>query len=361
MRDIYQVSSQLYRYVWSPSQFDSPKNRQSIINLLDRMITDFHRVETASLARTPEPGFTVALKNHQEALQDARDRLAIGATDYANWRLRGLMASCTSCHSRYEVSNDFVGDTPLVEEHSFDARLAQAEFLFGSRQFDAASNALFTLATSLSQSQAASLNLLRTLKLWLVIEVRVKNRPKVARERLEILIANGMIEGEMKSFIDSWITDLKKLEQPDDLSLSPLAEARKLLKKTEANIIIDDDVHAIVFTLRATALLHSLLDNPLAPSERAQALLVLAKAYLHLPIVSFEVFRGFYLEQCIEEFPGTSEAKSAFQLYEKQLRSEDQTPPLPSELARLEELRRLAYGSQTSSKDKTSSAVRANS
>ncbi|MCB0325940.1 MAG: hypothetical protein KDD69_20325, partial [Bdellovibrionales bacterium] len=129
MRQAYGEAANLFHYVWAPELFKDPTHEAEILGSLDRLIERFHDVDAVSDELKAEPGFQVTLLTHKNYLRDTRDRFAAGNKEYANWRLRALTANCIACHSRYEVSTDFLGDAPIPEENTFQGRLAAAEFL----------------------------------------------------------------------------------------------------------------------------------------------------------------------------------------------------------------------------------------
>jgi hypothetical protein len=56
--------------------------------------------------------------------------------------------------------------------------------------------------------------------------------------------------------------------------------------------------------------------NPkLDPATRSKALYLMGLAYSKLPLFFINELPEIYLERCIREAPGTSEAKKAFELY----------------------------------------------
>jgi hypothetical protein len=63
--------------------------------------------------------------------------------------------------------------------------------------------------------------------------------------------------------------------------------------------------------------LHEHLSRGLAPAERKQALFLLASAYYHIPIVTFEPQQELYLEMVIREYPHTYQAERSFQMYQE--------------------------------------------
>ncbi|MCB0311595.1 MAG: hypothetical protein KDD42_10185, partial [Bdellovibrionales bacterium] len=68
--------------------------------------------------------------------------------------------------------------------------------------------------------------------------------------------------------------------------------------------------------LRASSLLHKGLEGEeLSKSDRAKSLYLLGLSYAKLPSYFINELPEFFLEQCIRENPGTTEAKKAYKLY----------------------------------------------
>ena len=322
MLDAYQTSAELYRYVWAPSRFKKPEAHDKLLALLDRLASDFHRIEKVSPALLAEPGFKIALQTNQEMLKDIRDRFASGNKDYANWRLRGLTSNCLACHSRHEVKTDFLGELPTSPDESFEDKLAAGEFLFATRQFDKASNSLLALAHSISGTSSGSALAMRALKLWLVIEVRVKDRFSSSAKSLDDLMKTGELSVTDLDTLRRWSEELKKLAK-EPSSKNAVQDASRLLDEVKDNSSIESDEQNLVQTLRATTLLHGYLEGDRTSAERQTPTYLLALAYSHLPISVFDGFRELYLEQCIREFPGTAEAQAALKIYKQNLEIEN--------------------------------------
>ncbi len=315
MRSVYATTASLFRLAWRPTEFKDPKNEKRIKNSLESLIQSFHTVEGASEAYQREPCFLVTLNTHEAALRDISARFTDGKKDYAIWKLRALTSNCIACHSRYQVSTDFIGDEPIPVDASFSSKLAAAEFLIATRQFDRADKDLYELARTIVSLPGGSTDAIEALELWLLIEVRVKNRPLRAAERLEQYLNEAAPSPEVRDTIQAWRSDLLEIGAQQD-GLDGVQKARKLLHEVAGNVTIDQDKARLVPTLYASALLHSLLQSELDSATRREALYLLAVAYAHLPISSLEYFSELYLEQCIREFPGTEESKKSYSILE---------------------------------------------
>ena len=346
MRDAYSAARSLFYFVWAaPDGFSKDNHHQEISQILDRLSQDFHRVEKSAGPLSNDPGFRVALLTNQRLIADARKRFNDDKKDYALWRLRSLTNNCIACHSRYEVPADFIGaETPVAGE-SFESKFARAQFLLATRQFEAASNEFYALATAPTVSESDAF---RSLQLWLVAEVRVKNRAAHTAEKLQQLFNTRSVSPENHILLQSWLKDLK-LTEPKSL----VNVRNALVTKGDNDLSIQQLNRQLVRTLRASAFLHQFLTGTPQLGERREATYLLALAYSRMPIGSFEVFRELYLEQCIREFPGSKEAQQSFMILDNIVQQENTGSGglnlEESQRRYLEELRSVAFGSSSSS------------
>lgn len=339
MHAVYHDAQKLFYLVWSPKEFNDPENEKKILALLDHMKSDFHKVNQKGETVSTDPSFTASVETVQSLLDDARNRFSQGSKDYALWQLRGVYANCVSCHSRSEVKYDFVGDIPKVQEHSLSSRLARAEFLVASRQFETADKELLALASNLAGIPASSRHMLETLKLWLVIQVRVKAREQKAAIVLRNFAESHILDDHTKDTINDWRVELQKIASRKAPKQPLLPEAEDLLSYVKDNPSIDNDVKHLVATLKASSILHKLLRGKISNEQRKSATLLLGIAYLHTPITTLEIYRDLFLERCIRGYPHTPEAKQAFLLLKKEIETRN-TGSLGTILSR-EDKRRL--------------------
>lgn len=347
MRDIYSTSRRLYQLVWSQDVYRNDQYDKELMDLLKRLSSDFHQAAKFKALQGNDPTFPIVLETTQSMLGDAKVRLAAGARDYAIWRVRGLTSNCIACHSRYEVNVDFSGDAILVEDHSVAAKLHQAEFLVATRQFTRAEQVLRSLATTFAGGGTVSQReMFQVLKLWLVVEVRVKDTPDYSSSLLADLMEKQDFAPDLEELLKRWESDLKKLSS--EKQVTSLEEAARALEAVRGNVLYYTDELNLVRTLQASSILHKLLQGEISAEDKRRATLLLAEAYLHIPIRSFEVFPELYLERCIREFPNTQEAQRAFDLLEKEVGSKSTGSSGlnldPEDEERLEKLRLLAYG-----------------
>jgi len=345
MRSAYREARTLYGYVWTPSEFIAPHSEKAISSSLERLAGDFHNAEVDAPLSAFEPGFRVALAAQKNLLLDASARFKQGQKEYVRWRLSGMAANCIACHSRFQAPINFIGDLPQAEDDSPETLLLQSQFLFATRQFDKASETLFGIAKQFSNSEAGWRYQFDALKLWLVIEVRTKNRPAESAKHLEEYLQTSHVPATYKSTMENWVSDFRALAAASGAPADFIAEAKRLIAPLAMDATIFDDERHLVTTLRATSLLHEVLQNSPSVDQRRQGTYLLGRAYFHIPLAIFEPFQDQYLEMTIREFPHTREAQFALRLYEYQLQNGlgvSGGDYLPEQTKQLIELRKLA-------------------
>lgn len=346
MRDAYTDARTLYGYVWSHKFFE-PSSEEPIAASLARLTRDFHRAELDAPSKAFEPGFRVALESQKSLLADASAHFAVGEKSYAQRRLRGMAANCIACHSRYQAPVDFIGVLPDADEASFGTLLAKGEYLFATRQFEKAGALFYELAQSRGESGADWQTRFDALKLWLVIEVRIKETLTHAAAGLKPFLSDATVPPDDRVSIKSWIGDLQLLASTYAVTSSPTTEAKRLLQPLTLHATRGEAERHLVTTLRATSLLHESLQSPPKKSDRREGMYLLARAYHHVPIAIFEPFVEQYLQMTIREFPHTAQARLALRYYEHRL-SPSAVQKGAEGLTQLDELRALAGASRGS-------------
>lgn len=347
MDNAYKAYRDLQQYLVDESLFENSRNTASVGTLLKSLHDNFHSVEALDTKYRDEPGFKANVEFLSEILRDSLKRFNEGKKSYAYWRLRHISKSCTSCHTTYNVNLKFE-DADLKNF----TQAQKADFYLATRQVEKADAAL---TAALKEPSSAQLQM-EIARKYLLLYTRVKNDPSEASRKLESLLPTLTLGGDEKEEVEGWIRSLKQWATELDGSTPSLSSAESLIRKA-MNIEnpLSDEKDAVTL-LRATMGLHTALQKEdLSSSERSEALYLLGYAYSRLPMFFIDEFPEIYLEQCIEEFPGTSDAKRAFRLY-KEIVLTDYTGSggthLPSEVTmKLLELRDKAYGTLTIGKD----------
>ena len=322
MRDAYIAARQLFVYVWDEKAFNNSDNKAEISKLLERISLDFHEIESSADSKTAdEPGFSIILAAQRDMLRDIDSRFREGKTEYARWRLQGVLENCSTCHSRLPVQMDFAQVDSTLEANDNQQRLRNAQMLFSSRQFELASSEFLYLARSLSKESDTSILALNSLKQWLLIQVRVKSNWSDSAKIVRSLVRQGGFSSQQRELLQLWADELDALENIDDKSRAQdvFVRVKNLLEPVEEVESIFEQEKFLVNTLRASGILHEQLLEELDEADRAQALYLLGLSYSKTPIRALSSFSRLYLERCIREHSGSEEARKAYQLYSKLL------------------------------------------
>jgi hypothetical protein len=346
MQGVYPTISELYTYLWSDKDISTPESREAVGKILDNLINTFHKVEKKSVASQNEPGFKAAYDANMYLLQDVRKQVPTASSDYLKWRLRGVTANCASCHTRLEAPRNFPGEIPVDKSLSAESQVAQGDFLIATRQFDRADTYFLNLSTAFIASDINRPYFWEAVKRYLLVVTRVERDYKVASENLRKLKNKNYLIEEESYRLGNWIAHLSEFRFPKKRSeMIPLSRA--LLNTVIGQQKIDVDEDNFASTLLATSLLHQYLNEETTNEERKEAMLLLGEAYSHLPLDLFNTFPELYLTQCINEFPGTEEAKIAYQMLQERIyfisSGSGGTNVVPEDARRLRDLRQKAW------------------
>lgn len=312
MDQVYLAFKSLQKYMADKALFVKKDNHAEILQLLGRLVDRFHRVRELDSPYAKEIGFASTLHIIREMLIDVQQRFLVGKKDYAFWRLRNVYTYCVSCHTRYAVTVDFSDPDLRLENLSAFER---GEFFLATRQFEKAQDA-YLLAV---EHAGSPLRRIAALRHWLVIFTRVQPNPRHAMDELNRLRARVHFTPNEQQEIAGWMASLERWKDETPVPIDPLRRAETLLSQ---GTTIGDEIfgkRSAVELLRATALLHELLDaakpGELTAERRARILYNLGSAYSELSFFFADQLPEMFLEQCIRDYPGSDQAKRAFRLY----------------------------------------------
>ncbi|RIL06937.1 MAG: hypothetical protein DCC75_10435 [Proteobacteria bacterium] len=312
MTGIQNSLNRLYAYAWDPKAFSDSENDKTIGDLLAHFEDQFHTVQHISKTQITEPGFSASLESQLRMISDIRGRFQKNEKEYARKRLTHITANCIACHSRYGGPENIFGHFPPSIPSSLEASRAEAEYLFATRQYTKASEALYGCA---KRSAGGSFyDGLNALKLWLVIKVRVEDDPVRAAAGLTQLQEEAYFSARDQALIEDWKRGLQKIIEVKSAQARTLDRAKQLLGRHIESRNEMEDEKALPQTLYASQLLHKRLSISIPPNESREASYLLALSYLHMPIEQFDTLREEYAAQVARQFPGSIEAQKISKL-----------------------------------------------
>lgn len=310
MSTVYRSFKGLQKYLYARDRFLAAENEQEISTLIDGLRFGIHRAEMADTSRALEPGFVSTLKVLNEMLDDSRNRFFEGKKGYALWRLKTSANYCVSCHTRYEVAVDFADtDVKLDDLNGFE----RGEFLLASRQFAKAKEAFIQ---AVFDPELAHLKM-DSLRKWLIVYTRVHPDPQAAIQQLNHLRPKVRFTRYEEEEIVGWLESLRRWQNEGETKVPLLAKAENLTRQA---LSMNDPLlgkKGTVELLRASALLHRLLEGAEKKNdgERARILYLLGLIYHELPFFFVNELPELFLEQCIRDYPKSKEAQKAYSLY----------------------------------------------
>lgn len=341
MDSLLEAFKEIQPYLVAQERFADPENREEVTELLQTLRSKFHKLENIPSHFQTLPGFRENTRAVAEMLDDSSRRFTEGRTAYAWWRIRKLPSECFGCHATYKVTNHYSNYSAI--DRSLDP-LNRGRFLLATRQFKEAEVAF----REVLKSSDYRFNYDEVLRSLLLVTIRIDRDPNKGVAMFKEILATTDLPDEDLHEVKRWIVQLTEWSKEGTKPRrDPLIYGEKLIQigSTSSPTQAPNDVSL----LRGTALIHEQLEaGTVKAAERAHALYLLGFAYLQLPLFFAEDWAEIYLERCINEFPGSEDAKRAYRAYRDHI-LDDYTgtagTTLPDDIKlHLEGLRAKAYG-----------------
>jgi hypothetical protein len=341
MDSLLQAFKDLQPYLVDQKRFSESENRDDVAALLHTLRSNFHKLESVPSKFQPLPGFKENIGAVAEMLDDSSRRFTEGKTAYAWWRLRKLPSECFACHATYKVSSHYSNQSVIAP--SLDP-LNKGRFLLATRQFKEAEVAF----REVLKDPAYRFNYDEVLRSLLLLTTRVQRAPKEGIAMFNDILATSNLPEEDVHEVKRWIAQLTEWTKETTRGKQDSVNyGEKLITMGSASS--PASAPNDVALLRGTAILHEQLEaGTLKAAERPRALYLLGFAYLQVPLFFAEDWAEIYLERCINEFPGSEDAKRSYRVYRDHV-LDDYTgtggTSLPDDIKlHLEGLRAKAYG-----------------
>jgi hypothetical protein len=341
MNQLLEPFRSIQPYIAAQERFMDPDASNEIADLIDDLRKNFHKLESVPSKYHKLPGFDENLQAVSDLLDDSSRRFAEGKRSYAWWRLRKLPSDCFTCHATYKVSSHY--SNPAVVDESLDP-LNKGRFLLATRQFAEAQGEFLKAL----QDPRNTIYYNEALRSLLLIATRIDKNPSEGIATLERALQTTRLPEDDAREVTQWLKELRSwAHEKPSASKNSVAFAEQLI--TGGAVSSPMRPQNDVSLLRGTAILHQLLEQGALKKEvRPQALYLLGFAYTKLPLFFSESWAEMYLERCINEFPGSPNAKRAFSAYREHI-VDDYTgtagTEIPDEVQlHLQELRKKAFG-----------------
>lgn len=311
MKKIGDSINGLFSYTWDRDHDLTESEKADFVQIVSNLKNNFHNIKSIESSETDEVGFQLILNDQNKLLTEIENNLNNDKFDYARWQLRGVTHNCFACHSRIPSLSDKIERNLKINGTSFEARLTEVEFLVASRQFETAENKLYNLAEQLSVKDDRKGLALDSIKLLVLLQLRVTNDLKEATAKLEDLIAKSSFDAETNSLVKYWAEQLKVIAETRKRKFT-LDSIEGILDDLEKYRTEEENDHDLVSSIYASSLLHQLQYVNESNLDHQKLLALLGISYSRITIPSMQALSMPYLEQCIRNTPQTKWSNICF-------------------------------------------------
>ena len=351
MQSLLVAFQNLAPYVYSPSSFENPANRSKVeaeIASFAKLAKGVHGQSAGDGAMGKDPSLKVIAGRLETDASEALSAFRSGNFSYSRYKLARVSRDCFQCHSRNTSGPEFKDFNLKLHEATLKPS-ELADIYVATRQFDRAIEVLQKTVASPEAAANERFEYQRSVRNFLALAIRVKQDPKMAMSIVDQIAANTGAPEYLKEDASYWRRSIERWQKETSRAPKPsLEKAKKLIAEGKASQEYPLDGHADVAYLRASAVLHELLDTTKASDKLAEAMYHLGRSYEVLSDIGQWFLQDSYFESCIRTAPKSKIAARCYRRYElSQLMGYSGSSGLnlpDSERERLKELRALAFG-----------------
>ena len=320
MQDLYKIMVEITTDTTSQRRFDAPANKSRIEKNVKKLADRAHSLNKKGISPDADPTVKILSGLFQDETKRAYSALMSGNRTYARGALNRVSGYCIACHTRNSSGPNF-SSLPLEPSSKNLFPIEQGRFYAATRQYDRALDLFQKIAEDPVAPIQKPIEWEQAIRYGLAIAVRVKNDPDQARALVERVIGSKnspyfLKEDALKwrESIEEWKNELpRKAVTEEGLhseAIRLVGQARELQKYPM-------DHSADILYLRATPLIHQMLQT--APDGRSaqDGLLLAGLSYEALQTLSIDDFHDLYYQACIRKVPHTPTAALCYRRYEQ--------------------------------------------
>lgn len=308
--------SALQKFMVSDASFSAPENGEKIKGSLGKLSGHLNALQGSFPG---DPALKANARMLASHMAETERLFASGNKNFARYMLQSSMQMCIACHTR-EKSLDFAWPEPEADGLS---PLEKGNYYFATRQFEKGKEAFTQVVAGYPGNQLTMAQLRSALLSLAVYFARVKDDPKGASSYFGEIAQRKDIPSYLRSEVSAWAQDFaawgKEKKGGQKLGETELVgAAKKLLASDDFSLIGDSDRKFHVRRLRASALLHRVLEAPGDRSPmKAQAILMLGQIYDRISYNLFFRFGEMYLKACVRDYPKSKVARDCYDALEQ--------------------------------------------
>ncbi|MCB9025242.1 MAG: hypothetical protein H6625_02920 [Bdellovibrionaceae bacterium] len=314
--------SKLLPLAVSSKEFHNPANSKIINTEMQQLVEVSKNLENNEHATKGDPILKFTAKKFSEDLGYAYEQYKMGNSDFAQNNIRNATTYCMGCHTRNNQGRklEWSWGVDLDKLNKLD----QAQYLTAIRDFDKALMAYRNLLSNKKLAMTSPQSWETSAKKSMAILVRVKRDPVLAGQIVNEIINFNSVPPSMQQTLLEWQKSIKEWEKDNNLQKKiqktshkeQLAKANQLLQKGWQSTQFPQSSAGAIYFLRASSLLHDLLESPGTKKEEAQALYTAGLVAERLKDINLWTLHEAYYESCIRTLPRTQLAKKCYLRYE---------------------------------------------
>lgn len=305
-----------------PKEFYDPKNISFLREKANQMMQASVEMTKDATAPNADPIIAFTAQEFSQELQGVSEMLDTGKLQAAHYSLSQVGNYCISCHSRADRGSK---NFPLAWATNLTqlSSIQKASYYLANRQYETAhveTEKIAQNSTLLAQDPNAWLLMLQK---DLSVIVRVQKDLPRAKKLTMLALKNKNMQDYIKNDIEAWSESLQSWKAEDKRSIEgtkSLAFVKKLLDQARTPKYSRGQSGFVLY-LRASGILHELLEAPRSDSGYASALYFAGVAAAGLKNVDVWKLGEHYFEVCIENSPNSIVASKCYQQLESLLLS----------------------------------------
>ena len=323
MQELYKTLADLLTDVTSDKRFNDPSNRTRIQNEADKLSNLVHDLSNKRVvSEDADPTIQIIAGMFGREAKRAARELKHGNRAYARTILRSVPSYCIACHTRNSTGPQFA-KLPFEPSQKSLTPLERGEFFTASRQFDRAQEEFKRIIQDSKAAETNTWDWEKAVRQSLAIAVRVKKDPVQAQEIVQIVLKTAAAPSSMKEDAKTWKVSITEWQEELSRRVATeeglYAEAVRLMAKARETQKYPMDRTADILYLRASAVVHELLQMVPQGSHADEALLLAGLSYEVLMPLKTEVLHEIYYEACVRKAPHTPTAEVCFRRYEEDI------------------------------------------
>ena len=319
------ILTDLFPLLVSDDKFRDPVNKDRIqshvktLNTLAHSLNDKDDAASVLIATSNDPSMRYLSQLLKHELDSALDGLELGKSDYSRVVLKNITGICIECHTRGKWGKSFQKDLANSWQFKGLDTFDKAQLYTATRQYENALTIYEGIFNNFSKNKGFHFRWEKAAKMVLNLSVRIKQDPDLGLKTVNKILKHPNAALFLKNNARQWKRDLLswKREKPLTSESAKFKFAKKLIKRAQLNQNYWADSTTYVLYLRASGILHDLLNSStVKKAKKAESLYLLGQAYEALSAHSYSKLNEYYYKSCITYQPHSAQAVKCYQRYE---------------------------------------------